>query len=159
MGAFYWPITGAQGPAGPTGPTGPAGPPGAGGVLMGSAPRLSISSATDFYLPLIFTTGFSVGSPPSYAGGNWSPIPVDGTLANFRLTTCSDQDIDGDFTATIMINGVDTAIVITIPAGSPAGSFSNTVDTLAVSGGDRISLHVLNASGTATQLGNWSIGF
>lgn len=157
MSAYYWPITGAQGPTGPQGPAGPAGPAGAGGVIIGAIPRANVATGTDIYFPITFTSGLTTAAPPSFANGTFSIIPIDCTIGTFRIIICTDQDVDGDFTATIMINGVDTAIAITIPAGSAAGVYSNLDDTLDVSAGDLLTIHLSNGSETLTQAGNWSL--
>ncbi len=72
------------------------------------------------------------------------PLPVGGTAKNFYFTTTTAQSGTGSLVLTIRKNGADTAIVITIAAGSAAGQFSDTTNTESFAVGDTLSVKVTN---------------
>lgn len=81
------------------------------------------------------------------------PAARGGTLSRLYIRTANAQPGTGSLVVTVRVNGVDTAIVITIAAGSAAGIFSNTVDTAAFSAGDLLSLKLVNnATGNSAQV-------
>lgn len=81
------------------------------------------------------------------------------TVKNFYITTNSAQPATGSLVFTILKNGVDTGIVLTIPAGSGAGKFSETSTSVSFNAGDEISIKVVNnASTTSAFVVSQSIG-
>lgn len=76
-------------------------------------------------------------------------IPVASTAGNYSIQTITTQPATGALIFTIRKNSVDTAITITVPAGS-AGAISTTATTVAFSALDRISIKVQNLATTAS---------
>lgn len=77
------------------------------------------------------------------------PLPRAGTLRNLFINTgVVTQPADGNFVITVRKNGVDTALVITIPASSGTGVYSNTTNSVAVAAGDLISIKFVNNAST-----------
>lgn len=80
-----------------------------------------------------------------------------GTLQNAMLFTSGTQSGTGSLVATLYKNGSPTAIVITVPAGSSATSFSDS-HTVSVSAGDLLTWQFTNnATATSLTLVNTSI--
>ena len=81
------------------------------------------------------------------------------TLKNFYVRTSGTQPASGSHVLTILKNGVATSIIITIPAGSSAGVFSDTTNSETFASGDEISIQAVNnASATSSTLVNFSLG-
>lgn len=72
------------------------------------------------------------------------PLPFSGTAKNFYFITSTTQSGTGSLVLTVRKNGADTSIVITIAAGSAAGTFSNTSDTASFTAGDTLAVKVTN---------------
>ncbi len=86
-----------------------------------------------------------------------SLIPVAGTLSRYYLYTTGSQSATGSLVVTVRSNGVDSAITITIAAGSSAGNYSDTTNTLAISAGDSCDVKfVNNASAASITLRSWA---
>lgn len=87
-------------------------------------------------------------------------MPVAGTLKNFFVQTASPQQADESLTLGVRINEKDTGILITIPAGAPAGVFCDVENEAPYVAGDRISFRGANysESGISATLRLWSIG-
>lgn len=108
------------------------------------------ASGTQFLCP--FVTGLqAVATTLGY--------PEAGTLKNCYFRIAGTQPASGSLVCTLTVNGVATAIVVTVPAGSTTGTFSDTTHTAAISAGDRIGWTIVNnASGTSAQVGFVSVG-
>jgi len=86
-----------------------------------------------------------------------SLIPVAGTLSRYYLYTTGSQSATGSLVVTVRSNSVDSAITITIAAGSSAGNYSDTTNTLAISAGDSCDVKfVNNASAASITLRSWA---
>jgi len=88
------------------------------------------------------------------------PVPYAVTFKNFFcfFGVGASQPASGSLVLTIRKNGVDTAITITIPAGSSIGTYSDTTNSESFAAGDLISIeHVNNALSNAAQIGQISI--
>jgi hypothetical protein len=86
-------------------------------------------------------------------------IPKACTLKNFYVRTSGTQPASGNHVLTILKNGVATSIVVTIPAGSSAGIFSDITNQEAFAQGDEISIQAVNnASTTSAIIVSYSIG-
>jgi hypothetical protein len=72
------------------------------------------------------------------------PLPFSGTAKNYYFITSTTQSGTGSLVLTIRKNGADTSIVITIAAGSAAGTFSNTSNTASFTAGDTLAVKVTN---------------
>ena len=89
------------------------------------------------------------------------PLPMACTISNFHFRTYGTQPNNGSFVATIQKNGVDTAITITIAAGSAANTFLDTTNSATFAANDTWQLKVIQnaitgASPTASSLGTYS---
>jgi hypothetical protein len=87
------------------------------------------------------------------AGNVTFPWPQDGTLNKMFFRLATNQPATGSLVITLRVNNVDTALVITVPAGSAGGSnFSNIVDEVPITEGDLLAWSFQNnatsASGT-----------
>ncbi len=60
------------------------------------------------------------------------------------------QTASGTLTITIRKNGNDTALSVTIPAGSTTGAYTNTTDVAAFSPGDEFTIMIVNAGSTTS---------
>ena len=86
-------------------------------------------------------------------------LPNACTLKNFYIRTSGAQPVTGSHVLTILKNGVDTSIVVTIPAGSAAGVFSDTTNSVAFVAGDEISIKAVNnATTNSSIIVGYSIG-
>lgn len=83
-------------------------------------------------------------------------IPYSSTYKNMYVRTSSAQPASGALTITLRKNTADTSITITIAAGSAAGTFSDTANSVSYSAGDLISLKYVNAA-TAASCNMYSI--
>lgn len=121
---------------------------------------------------LIFTGGASniTGSTTAFA-------PINGTtnynatennrqiivlrnciISHLFIVTASSQPGTGSLVFTLRKNGVDTALTITIPAVTVAGTFSDTTNSVAFSAGDLLSLKgVNNATTNGAALVTWAV--
>jgi hypothetical protein len=74
------------------------------------------------------------------------PIPYDVTFKNFfcYFGVGASQPASGSLVLTIRKNGVDTAITLTIPAGTSTGTFSDTTNSVSFVAGDLISVEAVN---------------
>lgn len=89
---------------------------------------------------------------------NTNVIPIDTTFYNFYIETSNAQPATGSCVLTIQKNGVDTGIVVTIPAGSAAGKFYDNSNSAAFSAGDSLGIKwVNNASASSCTVVSMSI--
>jgi hypothetical protein len=85
-------------------------------------------------------------------------IPFNVTINKFYIGTGNFQPASGSSIFTLRKNGVATSIVVTIPAGSAGGVFSDTVNSVSFVAGDLISIeHVNNATSNAAQVNQITI--
>jgi len=80
------------------------------------------------------------------------PMPNACTLSNFYLFTTTTQPASGSLVMTIRKNGVDTSLLITVAAGSVAGTYSNTANSATFVAGDLMSIR-FNNNATAASAG------
>lgn len=79
-------------------------------------------------------------------------VPRSGTIKNFYIMTSDGQPASGSLVFTLRKNGADTSIVITIAAGSAAGTYSDTSNTVSITAGDVITMQIVNnATSTAAR--------
>lgn len=100
--------------------------------------------------------------PPYYYGVNATGYnfltSIPGTVKNLSVVLNSAQPGTGSLVFTVQKNNVDTAIVITVAAGSAAGTYTNTANTVSVVATDKIIVKVVNnASGASAQIGGGSL--
>lgn len=85
-------------------------------------------------------------------------LPRACTFSKFYILTSNVQPASGSYVITILKNGVATSITITIPAGSAAGVFSDTTNSVSFAAGDGISIEVINnASANSANIVSVSI--
>jgi hypothetical protein len=85
------------------------------------------------------------------------PIPTACTFSNFYFRIYSAQGGTGSLVITLQKNAVDTALTITIAAGSAAGNFSNTSNTVTFAAGDTWQIKtVQNATSGSTSAAGYS---
>jgi hypothetical protein len=73
-------------------------------------------------------------------------MPCDGTLTNFYVRTSTAQPAGGSLTLRVRKNATDTSLVVVIPAGSAAGVFSDTTNSVSYVEGDAMSVRNINAA-------------
>ena len=71
-------------------------------------------------------------------------MPIACTMSNFYANTSTAQPASGAYTITIRKNNADTALIITIAAGSAAGNFSNTTNSATFVAGDGMTIKFTN---------------
>lgn len=85
-------------------------------------------------------------------------IPQTCSLSRWYVRTSATQPASGSLVITLRQNQVDTALAITIAAGSVAGTYSNTATSIAFSAGDLASVKVQNnAAANSTPVISLSI--
>ena len=144
-----------------TGTSGPA-------TLVGSTLNVpqyaGVGSGTSFMggITGLSTIGASSTSYTNFYGASFTTLanenarqlimPQDCTLSRLYFRTLTTQSATGSLVITVRKNAVDTAIVITIPAGSTLNTFSNTTNSVSFSAGDLASVKMQNnATATSAQ--------
>jgi len=85
------------------------------------------------------------------------PIPTACTFSNFYVRIYSAQGGTGSLVFTLQKNAVDTALVVTIAAGSAAGNFSDTSNTVTFAAGDTWQIKTTqNATSGSTSVAGYS---
>ncbi|MGE0527507.1 MAG: hypothetical protein AB7G93_09775 [Bdellovibrionales bacterium] len=103
------------------------------------------ASATEFL--------FFGGSVSGVENDIQAPFPYAATIRNVYIRTTGAQPASGSMVLTLRKNSVDCNIVISVNAGSAAGTFSNTSDSCSVAAGDLLSWRLVNNAGaTAANL-------
>lgn len=72
------------------------------------------------------------------------PLPQACSFSRWYARTSATQPASGSLVITLRQNSVDTALVITIAAGSVAGTYSNTATSVSFSAGDLTSVKIVN---------------
>lgn len=103
--------------------------------------------------------GFSNNAVSTVENVRRTFLPNACTLKNFYIRTSSTQPATGSHVLTILKNGVATSIVVTIAAGSAAGVFSDTTNSVSFLAGDEISIQAVNnATANSGGIIGYSIG-
>jgi hypothetical protein len=85
------------------------------------------------------------------------PVPTACTFSNFYFRIYGAQPATGSLVLTLQKNAVDTAVTITIAAGSAIGVYSDTTNSATYSAGDTWQLKLVqNATSGSTTLGGYS---
>lgn len=83
-----------------------------------------------------------------------------GTLKKFYVRTGTAQPGTGTLVCTVMINNAASAITFTIAAGAAAGTYSDLVNTAAISSGDFINFRLVNnATAVSATIGACVVQF
>lgn len=77
------------------------------------------------------------------ATANACVVPITGTLKNLFFSMGA-QPASGSLVLTLQKNGVDTAITVTVAAGSAGGNHSDTTHTVSITAGDTITFKAVN---------------
>ncbi len=163
---------GASGPAGPAGDQGPAGPkgePGIGGpTVIGGGSQGEVTTGAPWYLALYSPRADTTESKVTQV------MPVGGTIS--RLYADSEKDPSCfhpggvncqvlNWHLTLIKNGAPTALTCTIGgsnfiSGTPRTPCSNTVATVPVAAGDRVSIQVVGeVFGPSPSAIHWTAAF
>jgi hypothetical protein len=97
---------------------------------------VSIPASTTYY-----AAPFKVGADGT---SNQFPWPEAGTLRDCYFRISAAQSGTGSLVATLTINGVAKSIVVTIAAGSAAGTYSDTTHTESLAAGDLVKWDIQN---------------
>jgi hypothetical protein len=81
-------------------------------------------------------------------------FPQDCTLSRLYFTTATAQPASGTLVVTLRKNNADTALVITIAAGSAANFFNNTANSISFTAGQYASIKVVNNASAASAAVN-----
>lgn len=119
-----------------------------------SAPSATVALLTTSFF---FLSGSTIGSTTE--SNRFIYMPKAGTFKNLYIYTVTSQPATGSCVITVRINGVDSALTLTIAAGSAPGVFSNLINSVTYAAGDRVTLKVVNnATATASaQINSTSI--
>lgn len=80
------------------------------------------------------------------------PVGIAGSAKNARLTTRTSQPAACDLVFTLAINGVNSSLVVTVPGGSAAGTFTDLTHTPSVAINDTLVWSVTNGTCTSAEL-------
>jgi hypothetical protein len=84
-----------------------------------------------------------------------TPMITAGTISRFYVMTTQAQPVTGSLVLVVRKNSVDTALSVTIAAGSAAGVFTDLVNSVTVSVGDQMGTRITNnASNTSAPILN-----
>jgi len=84
-------------------------------------------------------------TPTNFSLVTW---PVGGKLRNLRVRTSTAQPGTGSLVITVQVNLSDRALVVTIPAGSAAGVYTDLVNSADLSAGNSIRWKIVNNAAT-----------
>lgn len=93
------------------------------------------------------------------AANRASAICNDYTVARLTVYRDNAQPGTGSFEYTLFVNGVASALKVTVAAGSAAGSFTDTTNTVNVSSGDILVVEFKNNAATQSQTLGCSVEF
>jgi len=122
--------------------------------ITGVTALTSVGASTTLYTNFLGTSFVAIANE----NARQLIMPENCTLSRLYFRTLNTQSATGSLVITVRKNGVDTALVITIPAGSVANTFSNTTNSISFSAGDFSSVKVQNnATATSAQTASISI--
>jgi hypothetical protein len=142
------PTGGNTGPIGPTGGTGPTGPTGATGTTGTTGPTGSTGVIlTPYYWALDTlpnTTGarfvLLASTPQPFEGGQYlsnNVVTLTSIFVKFNLAPAASANC----TFTLRVNGVDTALTVTVNQGSTSGSL--TGQSVSIGVGDKLTMKLV----------------
>jgi len=121
---------------------------------MANLQTIPAAPTTQYILPI------GMANPNGTESNRTFGFNETGVLSGFHMFTSGTQPGTGTLVLTLRKNAVDTAMVITIAAGSTASSHSNLVDTVTTAPGDLFTIKVVNnATGVSLILVNSCITF
>ncbi len=87
-------------------------------------------------------------------------VTRSGTIQNLHILTRAAANADGGVTATFQKNGVDTTLLVNVPALAAAGTFADTVNSFTVVRGDLVRVKFVSNSGSnGPNMGGWGAEF
>jgi hypothetical protein len=101
---------------------------------------IGILNGTSFLFPFGTDSSNTVAAATAFS----FPMPFDGTIERIRALHNIPTGAT-DITYTIQVNGVDTAVTVTLNSGAVSGA--NVINTVAVLAGNNIRLKAVQASG------------
>jgi hypothetical protein len=136
---------GPPGPPGPPGPAGPAGPAGAGGTFTWGNDNIGAAADTRYLSPGRGVTASLM--PVIYQ----VPVPRAGFVRNLVVRHNSAAGNGNNVVYTVLLNGVATALTVTVPTGVVAQAI-DIVNSVPVAQGDRLELRASKAIVIASGL-------
>jgi hypothetical protein len=120
-------------------------------AIIGNSPVITASGLTRFISPFQGTNSISENLRSM-------AIPFNITINKLYIGTANTQPASGSSVLTLRKNGVATSIVVTIPAGSASGVFSDILNSVSFLAGDLISIeHINNATVNSAQIAQITI--
>jgi len=112
--------------------------------------------ATRFFSLLSTNTSASVAESQRE-----NDMPRSGTFQRLYVKTQTSQGATGSLVLTVRKNTISTSIVVTVAAGSVAGTFSDLVNTASFNAGDTVALQAVNnhTGGNSAGITSTTIGF
>lgn len=118
-----------------------------------NAGAAQVTASTTAFAPIGSTSNFNATE-----NNRQGIIPRPALVSNLVIVTATAQSGTGSIVFTVRKNGVDTALTITIAAGTAAGTFTDSTNSVLFAANDLISLKAVNnATANSTQLIAWSI--
>lgn len=84
---------------------------------------------------------------------------LKGFMGNWSVATYTTQSATGALVLTLRVAGADSALVVTIPAGSAAGNFTDYTHEVAIAVSNRLAIKAANAATATSATVGWVIGF
>lgn len=104
-----------------------------------STPSTTVAAATTTYF---FPVGSMIGSTTE--SNRYLYSSKAGTNSDLFIYTVTTQSATGSMVITWRINAADTAVTLTIAAGSAGGVFSDITHSVAYAKGDRLTIKAVN---------------
>jgi hypothetical protein len=117
--------------------------------LCSNNSNLQVTASNTIYTGFVGTTGTAFSLANEYR--ILAMMPQACTLSRFYISV-NPQPATGSITYTIRKNGVDTALAITVAAGSLGGTFSNTATSISFSAGNTLSVKAANSALTSSGI-------
>ncbi|MCB7130355.1 MAG: hypothetical protein J3T61_12550, partial [Candidatus Brocadiales bacterium] len=107
--------------------------------LIGNARQNSFQAASNTSFYSLFN---DVLNPAEI--GIQIPWPIGGTFSKLYFRSQTTQSINGTFDVTLRVNGVDSALTLSVPTAALLGIFSDPTNSVVVVAGDLINLVGIN---------------
>jgi len=120
--------------------------------ILGNLTQDTIAASTTSYFPVLG------GAARDNTTESQTQIPMvfAGVIDKLYIRTYSAQNAGGSLVFTLRVNGVDTALTVTVPAGTASlTSVADTTNAVTVAAGDLVSMKVVNnyAGGVSASTG------